>query len=293
MKILVTGAKGQVGFELCRQAGALGISVLATDVAELDITDGAAIDHFVAEHAPELIINAAAYTAVDRAESDEELARRINALACSFLANAAKNASIPLLHISTDYVFAGDKATAYTEEDPVDPKSAYGVTKLEGEKLVRSSLEQHIILRTAWVFGVEGANFVKTMLRIGAENDQLKVVADQSGCPTFAGDIARALLLIAKRFEAGNDVAWGTYHFCGRGATTWHGFAEAIFDEAMVQGVLERRPHVEAISTEDYPTPAKRPANSVLDCSKFEQAFPEIGLTDWREGLTAVVAHRS
>ncbi len=291
MKILVTGAKGQVGWELCRQANALGIHVLATDVEDLDITDSAAVDGFVAEHAPELIINAAAYTAVDRAESEEALARRINALACGFLAKAASAASIPLLHISTDYVFAGDKPIAYVEEDPVDPKGVYGLTKLEGETPIRSGLEQHIILRTAWVFGIEGANFVKTMLRVAAERDQLKVVADQVGCPTFAGHIARALLLIAKRYGAGEAVEWGTYHFCGREATTWHGFAEAIFDEAMRQGVLERRPTVEGIPTEEYPTPAKRPANSVLDCSKFEQAFPEISLSDWREGLTKVIAH--
>jgi len=289
MKILVTGAKGQVGWELCRQASALGIEVLATDVEELDITDNAAVGRFVTTHAPELIINAAAYTAVDRAESEEALARRINALACSFLANAAAEATIPLLHISTDYVFAGDKPTAYTEEDPVDPQGVYGLTKLEGETLVRAALAQHIILRTAWVFGIQGANFVKTMLRLGAERDQLKVVADQAGCPTFAGDIARALLRIAKRYSAGEAIAWGTYHFCGREATTWHGFAEAIFDEAMRQGVLARRPTVEPIPTQAYPTPAKRPANSVLDCSKFERAFPEINLSDWREGLTKVV----
>ena len=289
MKVLVTGANGQVGWELCRQAEEFGFVVLKTDYQELDITDAAAVAKFVAQEKPQIIINSAAYTAVDKAEEEQERAYAINALGPKNLAEAAHSAGIPLLHISTDYVFSGNKLTAYFEDDQPGPLGVYGETKLAGENYVQATLAQYVTLRTSWVFGIEGANFVKTMIRLGRERTELNVVADQKGNPTFAGDIAAALLKIAKRYESGQPITWGTYHFSGRGTTTWHGFAEAIFNEAISQGVLANRPRVNAITTAQYPTPAQRPINSELNCDRFIQTFPEIGQIDWQIGLSKLI----
>lgn len=289
MKILVTGANGQVGTELCKQSEGYGFSVIATDYQELDITDQQAVALFVADNKPDIIINSAAYTAVDKAEEEPEMAERINALGPKNLAGVAAEHKIPLLHISTDYVYSGNKTSPYIESDKVDPIGVYGETKINGENYVREALDQYVTLRTAWVFGVAGNNFVKTMVRVGAERDELGVVADQKGCPTFAGDIAGALLAIANDYDKGKTIAWGTYHFCGAEETTWHGFAEAIFDEAVAEGVLSSRPKVNALTTDEYPTPAKRPANSVMCCDQFIQAFPAIGQPSWKPGLKRVV----
>ncbi|MBL4865047.1 MAG: dTDP-4-dehydrorhamnose reductase [Pseudomonadales bacterium] len=290
MKILVTGANGQVGTELCEQSKAYGFTVLATDYQELDITDQQAVEAFVAEHKPDIIINSAAYTAVDKAEEEAELANRINAVGPKILATAAAENKIPLLHISTDYVFSGDKESPYVETDAVSPQGVYGETKNRGEIYVRESLDQYITLRTAWVFGVVGNNFVKTMIRLASEHTELGVVADQKGCPTFAGDIAAALLTIANDYNEGKPIPWGTYHYCGAEPTTWHGFAQTIFEEATQQGVLKRRPTVNALTTAEYPTAATRPANSVMNCEGFIAAFPSIGVASWKVGLRKVVA---
>ncbi len=289
MKVLITGANGQVGWELSQRAAEFGFDIIKTDRQELDITNAEAVTDFVVAQAPEIIINAAAYTAVDKAEQQQEQAYAINALGPKNLATAATQINIPLLHISTDYVFAGDKSSAYIEADSVSPLGNYGKTKYAGERFVQELLDQYITLRTSWVFGIEGANFVKTMIRLGRERDELNVVADQKGCPTFAGDIARALLMIADRFRQGGSLPWGTYHFCGEGVVTWHGFAIAIFEQAVSQGLLSQMPIVNGITTQEYPTPAQRPANSELNCQRFNEAFPEIGQTSWRSGLEKII----
>ena len=289
MKILVTGANGQVGTELCEQARARGFDVLATGRENLDISDQNAVDNYVVEHRPQIIINAAAYTAVDKAEEEIELAEQINALGPKILAVAAAKNNIPLLHISTDYVYSGDKEGFYVESDETSPQGIYGKTKHQGELYVREALEQYVTLRTSWVFGVTGNNFVRTMIRLATQHSELGVVADQKGCPTFAGDIANSLLTIAADFNAGKNVSWGTYHYCGKEPVTWHEFAEAIFEEALQKSVIDKKPKVNVLTTAEYPTAAKRPANSVMNCDQFIATFPAIGQASWQSGLEKVV----
>ncbi|MEQ9142880.1 MAG: dTDP-4-dehydrorhamnose reductase [Parvibaculaceae bacterium] len=288
-RILVAGARGQVGVELLSRGTALGFSMSGLDLPEIDITDAASVARVLDAMTPGLIINAAAYTAVDKAESEPALAQAVNADGPKVLAEAAAARGLPLFHISTDYVFDGKKSGPYLETDAVSPLGAYGRTKAAGDDAVRAALETHIILRTAWVYSPHGSNFVKTMLRLAGERDELTVVADQHGCPTAAGDIADALLTIAARYRSRPDSlngAWGTYHFCSGPATTWCGFAEAIMAGAAKRG--ERSVPVRAITTADYPTPAARPANSVLDCTKIEETF---GLTPppWHATLGEVL----
>jgi dTDP-4-dehydrorhamnose reductase len=268
--LLIVGAKGQLGRELCAEANERAVAVLAVGRDELDITRDEAVRRLVNAAAPRAIINAAAYTAVDRAESETEAAYAINALGPEHLASAAAELNIPLLHVSTDYVFDGTHAGAYTEADPVAPLGAYGRTKEEGERRVRAAHSKHIILRTSWVYGIFGNNFLKTMLRLSRERDELRVVADQRGCPTATIDIARALLAAESALSAGR-AAWGTYHFAGAGVTTWHGFAREIVEAAAHAG--GRTVPVAAIATKDYPTPARRPANSELDSNRFAAIF--------------------
>lgn len=282
MRLLITGARGQLGTELTRQAD--GHEVLAVDYEDLDITNAAAVRQAIASFRPDAVINAAAYTAVDKAESEREIAFAVNRDGPANLARACAGRNIPLVHVSTDYVFDGRKTGAYTEDDPVSPLGVYGESKLAGEQAVREICEQHVILRTSWVFSAHGHNFVKTMLRLGAERKELGVVADQRGCPTAAAELARGILALLAR----GSEAWGTYHFCQPESVTWHGLAEAIFDEARRQGmplVLER---LKAITTADYPTPAARPANSVMDCHRFEQSF-SFAIRPWRESLAEVI----
>lgn len=268
--ILIVGASGQLGRELGVETNRSGIAARAADRNELDITQAEDVRRLVGEALPRAIINAAAYTAVDKAESDSEAAYKGNALGPEHLARAAAEHDIPLLHVSTDYVFDGTKSGAYTEDDPVAPLGAYGRTKEEGELRVRDAHAKHIILRTSWVYGAYGNNFLKTMLRLSRERDELRVVADQRGCPTATIDLARALLAAAAAADAGR-AKWGTYHFAGTGATTWHGFASEIVSAAARLG--GRPVSVVPIETKDYPTPAKRPANSELDSSRFAAAF--------------------
>jgi dTDP-4-dehydrorhamnose reductase len=284
--ILVTGAGGQVGTELLARAAAHGHDVKGLIRADLDISDAAAVKAAEARIKPSLIVNAAAYTAVDNAEEDQDAAYAINRDGPANLAAAAKTAGIPLIHISTDYVFDGNKDGAYLESDPVAPLGIYGASKEAGERAVRSALDAHVIMRTSWVYAAHGANFVKTMLRVGKDRDQLRVVADQFGAPTSAADIADAILTIATRISDGNRNAWGTYHYTAEGRTSWHGFAEEIFAEA--ERVWGRRPMVEAISVRDYPTPAKRPANSVLGADKILAAFA-VPRRPWQNGLKDVL----
>ena len=267
--ILVTGIGGQVGWEIARRAARAGLALKGLTSAELDISDSKAVHAAVAQTTPKVIVNCAAYTAVDKAETEKQRAFAVNRDGPGHLAAACAARGIPLVHVSTDYVFDGASRDPYKEDDPTAPLGVYGQSKLAGEAAVRGFLDRHIIVRTAWVYGVHGHNFVKTMLRLGAERDVLRVVADQRGSPTFAGDLADALIKLARRVksEALPEHAYGTFHYSGGGAVSWHGFAQRIFELAAPK--LGRRPRVEAISTAEYPTPARRPANSVLDCSKI------------------------
>ena len=285
MKIVLTGANGQVGREIVLRAAHR--SVLAFSRNALDITDADAVEHELADCGADLVINAAAYTAVDRAEQEAEQAYAVNRDGVSHLAVTCARLHIPLLHISTDYVFDGSKSEAYLEDDPIAPLGVYGASKWEGEKAVRNILERHIVLRVSWVFGTYGHNFVKTILRLARERDELRVVDDQHGCPTYAGAIASVLLNMADRISNDGEVPWGTYHFCGSPATTWHGFAQAIVEQARIREKLKTRLIV-PIVTADYPTPAARPANSVLDCTKLRKCFG-IESTPWQQGLEAML----
>jgi dTDP-4-dehydrorhamnose reductase len=292
MRIIVIGAQGQVGWELTRRAPEFGHAVLAWDQAELDITDAVAVDQALNASGANAVINAAAYTVVDKAEQEPERAFAVNRDGPAHLAAACARLNIPLLHISTDYVYDGAKASPYFEDDPTAPMGVYGASKLAGDDAVRWLLPRHLILRVSWVFGIHGHNFVKTILRLAREREELRVVADQHGCPTFAGDIADALLkLVGRIAEIDASDAWGTYHYCGQPATTWHGFASAIVDMAREQEPLPVKT-VTAITTADYPTPAARPANSVLDCSRLARNFG-IQPRSWQEGLKQILSSNS
>lgn len=284
MKILITGARGQVGSELTTQAQAQGFDVIAVGSDQLDITEAGTVEDFIHRQAPDLVINAAAYTAVDKAEDEVERAFAVNRDGPRNLANSCAGLGIPLFHLSTDYVFDGEKSSPYTEADSPNPQGVYGQSKLEGESAVAAALEQQVTLRVAWVFAATGGNFVKTMLRLGQQRDELSVVADQFGAPTYAGDIAATLLLLAGRLARGETLEWGLYHYIGTPALSWHGFAEAIFQQALVSGVAKKSPLVRPITTEEYPTPAVRPRNSVLDCQKIERLLG-IKQPDWHQGL--------
>jgi dTDP-4-dehydrorhamnose reductase len=285
MKILVLGATGQVGHELRRLAWPPGWDLAAFGRDGADIARRDTVSAVLARQRPDIVVNAAAYTAVDRAELETDKAWLGNCTGPLNLAICCREAAIPLIHLSTDYVFDGGKAGAYVEDDPVKPLGAYGGSKEAGERAVRDTLTQHVIVRTAWVYGAHGSNFVKTMLRLAAERPVLRVVADQVGSPTSAADIAAALCTIVQRIEAGNP-RWGTYHFAGGGAVSWHGFAEAIF--ALAAPWRGPPPPVEAIATADYPTPARRPANSVLDCTRIGEAFGIVP-RPWHQALADVV----
>jgi dTDP-4-dehydrorhamnose reductase len=279
--ILIVGSAGQLGFELMRAAWPRGCQIFGVDLAELDITDAAAVARELQRLQPALVVNAAAYTAVDRAEDEPELALRVNR---DGVANLAR-AGMPLVHVSTDYVFDGEKAGQYLEQDATGPLGVYGQSKLEGEQALRSLLAEHVILRTAWVFGAHGQNFVKTMLRLGAERDVVRVVDDQRGTPTPAAAIAAAIAQIAAAILE-QRASYGTYHFAGAPPVTWYGFARAIFDEQRARG--ERVPELVAITTAEYPTRAKRPRNAALDSSAIGAAFG-VSPPDWRSGLCAVL----
>ncbi|PKG93130.1 dTDP-4-dehydrorhamnose reductase [Paraglaciecola sp. MB-3u-78] len=282
MRVLITGSKGQVGHCLTEQLrNHTDAQVLALDSKGLDITDQSAVQATVNKFKPSIIINAAAYTAVDRAENKVELAYAINRAGAKYLAEAAKNVDAAILHISTDYVFSGDKIGLYEETDITDPQSVYGKSKLAGEQAVIKACDKHIILRTAWVFAELGNNFVKTMLRLGKERDQLSIVGDQVGGPTYAGDIASALIGIATGIDNNESVKYGLYHFSGFPHVSWFEFAQEIFKKAKEQNVLDNIPALTAITTAEYPTPAKRPANSTLATNKITDTFA-IEASDWK-----------
>lgn len=284
---LVTGGTGQVGSALRETALPQGVELLLPGRAELDLADGPDFDALIAASEIELIVSCGAYTAVDKAESEESIAMAVNGKAPAAMADTAARAGIPLLHISTDYVFDGTlDGRAYREDDPVAPVNAYGRSKLAGEDGIAASGARAVILRTAWVLSPFGANFLKTMLRLGAERDSLGVVADQIGSPTSAHDIAEALCRIGERLTGDRDAPTGVFHFVNAGWTSWHGLADRIFDRALAHG--RPKPELSAISTADYPTPAARPANSRLDTSRIAAAYG-IAPRPWQDAVDAIV----
>lgn len=282
MRIILFGRSGQVATELARQAGRAGVTIDVIDRAQADLSDAAAVAHALEARiaGSDAVINAAAWTAVDAAEADEAAARAVNAESPGAIAQVCARAGVPFLHVSTDYVFDGTGDSARDESAATDPLSAYGRTKLEGEEAVRAADGAHAILRTSWVFSAHGANFVKTMLRLGGERDHLNIVTDQIGGPTPAADIAAALLAMARAMAEG--APGGTFHFAGAPDTSWAGFAREIMARS------GRDCTIGEIATSDWPTPATRPLNSRLDCSRIDAAFG-IPRPDWRAGLDAVL----
>jgi dTDP-4-dehydrorhamnose reductase len=285
--IAIIGSNGQLGWELVRQGGSLGLKMLALDLAEIDIARPESIAGCLEPEAVQLVVNAAAYTAVDLAETEKECAFEVNRDGPANLAGFCAAAGIPLIHISTDYVFDGSKAGAYREDDPVSPTGAYGQSKAAGEVEVRRKSSEHLIVRTAWLYGVHGHNFVKTMLRLRRGKKTVRVIDDQTGCPTYAADLARAILLMADHILSGKKTRWGTYHYCGAGSVSWYGFARAIFEIAAKYETLEAAKII-PIPSAEYPTPAKRPANSILDCAKIEKQFG-IQPRPWLNSLTDMI----
>jgi len=292
--ILLLGANGQLGQELQRALATLGRIVATTRSGALpdgrrcevaDFDQPASLAALLDRVQPTMVVNAAAYTAVDRAEDDREAAFRANAEAPGELARGCARAGVPLVHYSTDYVFDGQGTRPYREDDATAPLGVYGASKLAGEDAIRAAGGRHLIFRTAWVYASHSTNFLRTMLRVGAERDVLRVVADQVGTPTPAALIAD---VTAQVLRHGGEVS-GTWHLTAKGETSWHGFAEAIFAEAVAAGVLPRAPRVEAITTAEYPTPASRPAYSHLDVSKLERDFGVV-LPRWQDGLAQVIA---
>lgn len=282
MRLLVIGRTGQVATEIQRLAG-LDLAITALGREAADLNDPAACAAVVAGADADIVINAAAYTAVDKAEGEEATAMAVNGHSPGAMARAAAARGLPFLHISTDYVFDGSGTRPWREDDPVGPLGAYGRSKLEGEREVAAADGPHVILRTAWVFAGHGGNFVRTMLRVGATRDRLTVVDDQRGGPTPAADIARALVAIARAFATGQGVS-GVFHFAGAPTVSWREFALEIFRQAD----WLRTPEVTPIRTADWPTPAVRPGNSALDCSRITAAYG-IAQPDWRVGLQAVL----
>lgn len=288
MRILLTGKHGQLG--RCFQDVLIGTDheLFAYGSAELNIADAQQVAEVIQQVKPDIIVNAAAYTAVDKAEIDSDNAYLVNATGPELMAKQAAILGIPLIHVSTDYVFDGEAVEPYLPTDQTNPQGVYGASKLAGERAVVAACEKYIILRTAWVFSEYGNNFVKTMVRLAKERDALSVVADQYGCPTYAGDLAKAILHICEQHEHGESVAWGIYHYCGDTPTSWHGFARTIFAKAELSGVIVKRPQLKAISTDQYPTPVKRPEYSVMST----KALNEIGVmaSNWNAGLSYVLA---
>ena len=284
MKILLTGCAGQLGRELKRSLACLG-ELVALDRRQVDLATPENLRDVVRAIAPAAIVNAAAYTAVDKAESEPALVDAINGVAPGVLADEARRRGALLIHYSTDYVFDGAKSTPYTEEDVPAPLAAYGHSKLAGELAIAAAGGRHLIIRTSWVYGLHGSNFMKTMLRLGRERDELRVVGDQFGAPTWTRHLADVTALILARAEMPD----GLYHLAAAGETSWHGYAEAIFAEALRAGLMEKVPAVRRITSADYPLPAKRPSNSRLDCSRFRRDFG-LALPDWRTGLIDCLA---
>ncbi len=286
MKILITGQHGQVSRELQRRLQGLGeLIVLGRD--QLDLANIEQIRQQVRSHRPDLIINAAAHTAVDQAESEPDAAFAINAIAPGILAEEAKSLGIPLIHYSTDYVFDGSKPAPYTEADAPNPLGVYGQSKLAGEQAIAAVGGAHLILRTSWVYSSHGKNFLLTMQRLLQEKPHLRIVADQIGAPTWAGTIANSTRALIERWQAGQAGAWGVYHLTAQGETSWFGFAQAIGEHLRAEG--KACAELEAIPSSAYPTPARRPLNSRLDCSRLHQQW-QVSQPLWQDALRECLA---
>jgi dTDP-4-dehydrorhamnose reductase len=286
MRVLLLGGTGQVGTEI-RRLASVGVDLDAPSRERLDLTRSGDIARAVSAQPWDAVINAAAYTEVDRAESEEALAFAINAQACETVATETARHGIPLIHISTDYVYDGRKGAPYVEADPVAPLNVYGRSKLAGERAIAAGNSRHIILRTSWVYSAHRKNFVKTILRLAAERDRLTIVDDQRGCPTAARDIATACIALAHRIASGPETGFGIYHFAGDGETTWFAFAKTIIE--LAGHTLARRPDVVPIKTSQYPTPAVRPTDTRLDCTAISEAFGLKG-RPWKNALAETVA---
>jgi dTDP-4-dehydrorhamnose reductase len=291
MNILLTGKNGQVGFELQRALAPLG-TVHAVGSAECDLSDANALRALIQSVKPQLIVNPAAYTAVDRAESEPEKARAVNTVAPGVMGEEARRLGATVIHFSTDYVFDGDQTTPYAETDAVGPQSVYGQTKLDGERALAQATPQHVILRTSWVVGAHGGNFAKTMLRLAADRDELKVVADQFGAPTSAALLADVTAHLARQIqrEGAAGFPFGTYHLAASGETSWHEYAQFVIGEAVKAGkAIKATPErVLPIPAAAYPTPAKRPQNSRLNTSHIQNTFG-LELPHWRAGVSHIL----
>lgn len=285
MKILVIGSNGQVGHELLLLGQNSIHDWLCLDRNKLDVTKIKDVDNIIDDFSPNIVINATAYTAVDKAETEMELATTVNRDAVRYLAQACERNKAVLMHISTDYVFSGNDTEPYKETDKVEPSGHYGVSKLAGECEVVNHCTKYIILRTSWVFGLHGNNFVKTMIGIAYQRDTINVVSDQYGAPTSAKGIANTLFNIAEQIDSGKEV-WGIYHFSGYPYISWYKFAKIILNEAHKLQILPHKIKVNSITTIDYPTIANRPANSCLDCTKIKSTYG-INPDDWRDQLQA------
>lgn len=289
MKVLITGSQGQVGQCLVNLLSERNnIEVVAYDRDQLDITSEQQVQTTLTKLKPDVIINAAAHTAVDKAETDIDMSYAINRDGPLYLAKAAQSLDALLLHISTDYVFDGEKLEPYVETDTPNPKGVYGQSKLAGEEAVTEHCSRYAILRTAWVFGENGNNFVKTMLRLGKERPEIGVISDQFGGPTYAGDIANALVMMMDQFNGKGQS--GIYHFSGQPYVSWYQFAKAIFEAAEQNGALDNQPQLNEINAEQYPLPAPRPENSRLNCSKIQSVFG-IEPSDWQTALKNIEAY--
>ena len=290
-RILLTGKNGQVGFELQRALAPLG-EVVAVGTADCDLSDANAIRGLMQRVQPQLVVNPAAYTAVDKAESDADKARAVNAVAPGVLGEEASRLGASVIHYSTDYVYDGSKDGLYTESDPVSPQSVYGQTKLDGERALQAVTPRHVILRTSWVVGAHGGNFAKTMLRLAGDRDELKVVADQFGAPTSASLIADVTAHIARQMlrDGADGFPFGVYHLAASGETSWHAYAQYVIGEAIGMGkALKATPErVLPIPASSYPTPARRPQNSRLDTHKLRQTFG-LHLPHWQEGVKHIL----
>lgn len=289
-RIIVFGAAGQVGADCVVALRQAGYQVDAITRAQLDFSDGDGIEAVMDSSKPSIVVNACAYTAVDKAEDELSLAEKINHHGVGVLAKACRKHEALLIHLSTDYVFDGRASEPYTELSPVNPLGAYGQTKWRGEEAITQTLEKHVILRTSWVFGEQGNNFVKTMLRLGESREELSVVSDQVGRPTYVGHIVDVILVLIDKYLKSQPVPFGLYHCSSSGVVSWYEFAKAVFSEASRLGVLNNVPQVHAIPSSDYPTPAPRPAFSVLDTSKLEKllGYP---MPEWKQGLLEFLKH--
>ena len=286
MKILVLGSKGQLGQCLNDQLAMKEHDVVYTSRGQIDVAEFEVTKAQILEISPDIVINATAYTAVDKAEEEHQAAGRINHLAVANIASICNQLDCWLIHVSTDYVFDGNSEVPYKEDNPTNPQGVYGCSKLKGEMAIEASGCKYLIIRTAWVYGEYGNNFLKTMLRLGADRDELSIVGDQIGCPTYAQDIAMSIVSILSCLDLKDSLS-GIYHYCGDEPCSWYDFALAIFLEAEVQG-LKTPSYVKSITTADYPTPAIRPAYSVLDCTKIESVF-DVTRSNWRDRIKIVI----